>query len=240
MPNKKLIQLTNLSVTLSNKNILENVNLTLNQGQIITIIGPNGSGKTTLVRCVLNFLKPTVGNIWIKENLKIGYLPQKMNINPNLPISVEDFLKLTVKNSINKKILNRIIGQTNIHKILSNPLQKISGGELQKVLLAKALLKQPQLLILDEPNQGVDVSGQVEFYQLIEKLRKEQNIASLIISHDLHLVMKNTDYVICLHNHICCEGTVNKIQEENYLQKLFSNDVLEHFAIYNHRHNHNH
>lgn len=240
MPNKELIKTSNLSIRLDGKNILENINLIISEGQIITIIGPNGSGKTTLVRCILDLLKPTAGEIWIKDQLQIGYLPQKISINPSLPITVKDFLKLKIKNPIKQNLLDKIVEETNIHKILLSPLQKISGGELQRVLLAKALLKEPQLLILDEPNQGVDVNGQVEFYKLIEKLRREKNIASLIISHDLHLVMKNTDYVICLHNHICCEGTVSKIQEQDYLHKLFNSEALEHFAIYNHHHDHKH
>lgn len=236
-----LLKIDNLSISIDKKQILENISFEVNAAKIITIVGPNGSGKTTLARCILGLIRPTSGGIWFKKNIKIGYMPQKINLNPNLPLTVIDFLKLEIRSKINKKLLDGVIEELDIIDIIKNPLQKISGGEMQKVLLARALLSNPELLILDEPTQGVDINGQVEFYKLIDKLRLGRNITSLIISHDLHMVMRNTDYVICLNRHICCEGSPQLINQQQDFQKLFgANEALMNFSVYNHHHDHAH
>lgn len=236
-----LLKISDLSIFIDKKQILENINFEANAANIITIVGPNGSGKTTLARCILGLIKPTSGSLWFKKNIQIGYMPQKINLNPNLPLTVIDFLKLEIRNRINKELLDAIIQEIDIIDILENPLQKISGGEMQKTLLARALLTNPELLILDEPTQGVDINGQVEFYKLIDKLRLRRNISSLIISHDLHMVMKNTDHVICLNRHICCEGAPQFINQHQDFQKLFGdNEALMNFSVYNHHHDHAH
>jgi zinc transport system ATP-binding protein len=235
-----LLKIDDLSLAIEGNQILDNINLEIPKAKIITIIGPNGSGKTTLARSILNLIKPNKGSIWFKPNLKIGYMPQKVSLNPNLPLTVIDFLKLEVNCKMSKDLLHDIINEVGITKILSHPLQKISGGEMQRTLLARALLKQPELLILDEPVQGVDINGQVEFYKLIEKLRLEREITSLIISHDLHMVMKNTDYVICLNRHICCEGSPNFVNQQQNFHELFSNEALTNFSVYEHHHDHVH
>lgn len=238
--NELLLKIDNLSVVIEGKQILENINFEVPKAKIITIIGPNGSGKTTLARSLLKLIKPSKGSIWFKPNLSIGYMPQKVNLNPNLPLTVIDFLKLEINHKTSKELLLDSINEVGIAKILSHPLQKISGGEMQRTLLARALLKQPDLLILDEPAQGVDINGQVEFYRLIEKMRLEKEITSLIISHDLHMVMKNTDYVICLNRHICCEGSPNFINQQQNFHELFSNEALTNFSVYEHHHDHVH
>ncbi len=235
-----LLKIENLSLIIDNKQILDKVSFDINRNKIITIIGPNGSGKTTLARCILGLIKPTNGHLWFKKELKIGYMPQKINLNPNLPLRVNDFLELKIKQKINKEFLSCIIDETGIENILSHPLQKISGGEMQRVLLARALLNKPDLLILDEPTQGIDINGQVEFYKLIDKLRIERNITSLIISHDLYMVMKSTDYVICLNHHICCEGSPSFINKQQDFHNLFSNEALKNFSVYEHHHDHTH
>ncbi|MEK6733814.1 MAG: ATP-binding cassette domain-containing protein [Pseudomonadota bacterium] len=233
----ELLKIEGLSVNLDGKDILENINFVVPEGKIITIVGPNGSGKTTLARCLLKLIEPTKGRVTYSPNLKIGYLPQKITLNPHLPITVRDFLET---NRDIKLSFSNIVEEVNIKHILSYPLQRISGGEMQRVLLARALLNKPKLLILDEPVQGVDVNGQVEFYQLIEKLRAEKNITVLMISHDLHMVMKNTDYVICLNHHICCEGEASFINQHKDFRELFNSDELMNFSVYTHRHNHSH
>jgi len=235
-----LLKIENLSVTIDGKQILDNVSFAIEKGKVVTIIGPNGSGKTTLARCILKLIEPNEGKIWFKPNFRIGYMPQKVSLNPNLPLTIFDFLKLEIKHKIDEELLHNISKEVGINDILLRPLQKISGGEMQRTLLARALLMKPELLILDEPAQGVDINGQVEFYKLIDKLRLEKNITSLIISHDLHMVMKNTDYVICLNHHVCCEGSPSFINQQQDFHKLFSNEALTNFSVYQHKHDHVH
>ncbi len=235
-----LLKLQNISVTLDKKIVLVDISFDITKAKIITIIGPNGSGKTTLARCILGLIKPDSGEIWFKKGLKIGYMPQKISLNPNLPLTVLNFLQLEVKHKISAELLTNVIAEVGITRILDRPLQKISGGEIQRVLLARALLTNPDLLILDEPVQGVDITGQVEFYKLIDKLRQEKSLTILIISHDLHMVMKTTDYVICLNQHICCEGTATFVNQQEDFHQLFGHEALAAFSVYKHHHDHVH
>lgn len=238
--NNLILKLTNLSLDIEGNQILDNISLSIHEGKIVTIVGPNGSGKSTLARCILKLIVPSAGEIWRKEGLKIGYMPQRISLNVNLPINVITFLKLEIANKINQELLEKTIAEVGIQNILSLPLQKISGGEMQKVLLARALLSEPHLLIMDEPTQGVDINGQLDFYRLIDKLCKDKNISMLIISHDLFMVMKNTDYVICLNHHICCEGTANFVNKQQDFHKLFGHEALSAFSVYEHHHDHTH
>jgi zinc transport system ATP-binding protein len=240
MTNKALVEIKDLSYILDNKKILDNINLQLDPGKITTIIGPNGSGKTTLVRSILKIIKPSSGSVWLNPNIRIGYMPQKLNLNKNLPLNVLDFLKLEIGIKINKDTLNKIIDELDIKNILSSDLRKISGGEMQRTLLAKALLVKPNLLILDEPIGGLDINGQIEFYKLIDKLRLEKNISILIISHDLHTVMRRSDHVICLHHHICCEGEPDFVNKQEYFGQTFDSETLKTLSIYEHHHDHKH
>lgn len=238
--NESILKISNLTVKIDNKLILDDVSFEVPRGKIITIIGPNGSGKTTIVRSILNLIKPTKGSVWIKDDIKLGYMPQKISLNPYLPIRVINFLELDIKNTVTPDLLEKVIKKAAIEHILSLPLQKISGGEMQKVLFAKALLNKPDILILDEPTQGIDVNGQLEFYKLITKLRDEKNISVIIVSHDLHMVMKSTDYVICLNQHICCEGTVKFVNQHKDFHNLFGSRTIETFSVYEHDHDHSH
>lgn len=238
--NDPILKITNLSVNIEEKLILDKISFSVPEGNIITVVGPNGGGKSTLARCILKLIKPSSGEIWVKDGIKIGYMPQKLSLNKNLPINVITFLKLSIKNKTNSEILLQTIHEIGIQHILLTPLQKISGGEMQKVLLAKALLGKPNLLILDEPSQGIDINGQLELYKLIDKLCKEKNMSMLIISHDLFMVMKSTNHVICLNQHICCEGTAAFVNQQENFQKLFGRDALNTFSIYEHHHDHSH
>lgn len=238
--NDPILKITNLSVNIEEKLILDKISFSIPEGNIITVVGPNGGGKSTLARCILKLIKPSSGEIWVKDGIKIGYMPQKLSLNKNLPINVITFLKLSIKNKTNSEILLQTIHEIGIQHILLTPLQKISGGEMQKVLLAKALLGKPNLLVLDEPSQGIDINGQLDLYKLIDKLCKEKNMSMLIISHDLFMVMKSTNHVICLNQHICCEGTAAFVNQQENFQKLFGRDALNTFSIYEHHHDHSH
>ncbi len=235
-----LLEIDKLSYILEGKKILDNISLSIEASKIITIIGPNGSGKTTLVRAMLGLINPSSGSIWFSPKLKIGYMPQKLHLNKNLPLTVLDFLRLEIGAKIDKAILDKAIEEIGIEKVLNFDLRKISGGEMQKTLLAKALLNCPNLLILDEPIGGLDINGQIEFYKLIDKLRVEKNISILIISHDLHTVMRRTDHVICLHHHICCEGAPEFVNKQPYFSHAFDNETLQTLSIYEHHHDHKH
>lgn len=235
-----LFEIDNLSVEFEGKKVLDNVSFAMSKGKIITIIGPNGSGKTTLVRSILGIINPSNGSIWQSPELKIGYMPQKLNLNKNLPLTVIDFLRLEIGHKIAPNILEDTINELGIAAVLKSDLRKISGGEMQKTLLTKALLIKPNLLILDEPIGGLDINSQIEFYKLIDKLRVEKGISVLIISHDLHTVMRRADHVICLHHHICCEGAPDFVNKQPYFSHTFNNDTLQTLSVYKHHHDHDH
>lgn len=237
---KTLLKIDNLSLVIESKEILHNISFEIKEGEIVTIIGPNGSGKSSLLKCIIGLLDNYSGKILKDKNLVLGYMPQRIYINDNLPLTVANFLELSANKKTSSIKIDYVAEITGIKKILNSPMQKISGGEMQFVLLAKALLKDPNLLILDEPTQGIDVRGQVSFYKLIEELRKHKNLACLMVSHDLHIVMKNTDYVICLNHHICCHGEAHTINEHKEFQNLFSMDSLDNFSVYKHHHDHDH
>ena len=234
----QLMSLDNISVEINNQKILYDISLTVNLNQIITVIGPNGAGKSTLVKVILGLIKPTTGSIKRTSDLTIGYVPQSINLNPTLPITVKRFMRL-----------NKQLSQIDIHKTLSlvkaeylidRSMHQLSGGELQRVLLAQALAKRPKLLILDEPTQGVDVNGQVLLYDLIIDAKHEFNCGVLMVSHDLHLVMAKTDEVICLNHHICCSGTPASVSNDPEFISLFGQHGASQIALYKHHHNHDH
>lgn len=233
-----LITLHNVSVKYGARNVLSHVSLTLTPGKILTLLGPNGAGKSTLVNVILGLIQPSEGTIEKQLNLKIGYVPQKLQLDSTLPLTVERFISLHIgcKKSDILPALKRVGAQ----HLLKMPMQKLSGGETQRVLLARALLNQPQLLVLDEPTQGVDVNGQIALYSLIEELRNELNCAVLMVSHDLHLVMAKTDEVLCLNQHVCCSGTPSAVSQHPEFVAMFGKHHSEQLAIYTHHHNHQH
>jgi len=233
-----LVTLENISVQFARRPVLSGVSLTLMPGRILTLLGPNGAGKSTLVRVVLGLLTPAAGQVRRDPGLRIGYVPQKLHIDPTLPVTVERFMLLTrgAKRADVLPALKRV----QAGHLLNAPLQKLSGGETQRVLLARALLNQPQLLVLDEPTQGVDVNGQVALYDLIDQLRRELNCGVLMVSHDLHLVMAKTDEVLCLNHHICCSGTPEAVSQHPEFIAMFGPRGAQQLAIYRHNHNHRH
>jgi zinc transport system ATP-binding protein len=231
-----LLAAEGLNKTFGASRVIANVSLSLTRGNIVTVIGPNGSGKTTLLRLLLGLETPDSGSITRAPGLKIGYMPQKLTIDPILPITVEWFLKL----SANGQDIRAVAEETQITHLLNAKLQSVSGGEFQRVLLARAMLCNPDLLVLDEPAQGVDVNGQASLYDLISNVARRHNTAVLMVSHDLHLVMSSTDHVICLNHHICCSGHPHSVQGDPAFTELFGSHVAQSLAVYTHHHDHDH
>ncbi len=230
-----LIQVKGVSLTVGKRQILHNVNVALMSGQIISIIGPNGAGKTSLLKVIIGLVQPTQGKVRHARALRIGYMPQKLHVEPTFPLTVKRFLQLGQP----KVDLGPILQEVGIAAVLESPLQAISGGELQRVLLARALLRQPELLVLDEPAQGVDLMGQGELYDLIAGIRDRHHCTILLVSHDLNVVMAQTDMVICLNQHVCCSGHPDKVSRDPAFAALFGS-IAQNLAFYTHRHDHHH
>ena len=238
--NKKqiLIDAQNLSLNIKNKELLSNISLKISTGEIVTIIGPNGAGKTTLLRLLLGLITPNSGKIIKRHNLTIGYLPQKVNVDPILPLSVGRIMNLT--GSYDEKDISSALKETGVSTLINEQLSNISGGEFQRVMLSRALLRDPDLLILDEPVKEVDYLGQSELYKLIGNLSKKRGCGVLMVSHDLHVVMASTNRVICLNQHICCEGQVEDVSRHPEYLRLFGLNSESALAVYSHHHDHTH
>ena len=232
---KNALILRNVSHIFDHKHILKNINLVIKPEEFITIIGPNGAGKTTLLKVILGIIKPSVGKILKQKTLKIGYVPQKINILPFLPLTVKNFLSLNHRNA-----LDEIINITKINNLLDKYLYNLSGGELQRILLARALLLKPNMLLLDEPDQNLDISGQLEFYQNLSNIHKAQNITVIMVSHNLHMVMSRSEKVYCLYHHLCCSGSPQHISSDPAFLEIYGNDYKNLISIYEHHHNHKH
>jgi len=233
-----LIKISNLEVKYGSKFVLKNMNLSLNAGEIVTIVGPNGSGKTTLFKAIIGTIPLSKGTIEINPNLRIGYVPQQLKIDQTLPITVERFLKLSNINFEKSQDKTELI--LGSKDLLDVQINSLSGGEMQRVLLARALINDPQILLLDEATRGLDQPGVAAFYRKIENIRKSTNCAILMISHDLHVVMSSSDRVICVNGHICCQGTPEIVATSPEYQALFGGDVDGTFALYRHHHDHKH
>ncbi len=233
-----LITLKNISLTHNGKNILDDVSFKLHHGEFITLIGPNGAGKSSLIKILLGVIKQDSGDITYDGDIRLGYTPQFFTANPYIPISVKDFLTLNQK--LDSVFMQQTFDLTGINELLQSPLKNLSGGELQKVLLTRALLNKPNVLILDEPAQNLDVDGQMQLYKLIQDIHQHQNCAVLMVSHDLHRVMKESTQVLCLYHHICCEGLPESILKDEKFNDLFADQINELMATYEHHHNHHH
>lgn len=237
MTSQALISASQLSVQAQGRTLLHDINLSLAAGEITTIIGPNGAGKTTLLKAILGLMPISSGTLTRAPNLRVGYMPQKLAVNPMLPISCERFLQQT---GANRQEIAQALTETDVPDLAGRSLQMISGGELQRVLLARALLRKPNLLVLDEPAQGVDVCGQADLYRLLVKLRDRYQCGVLLVSHDLHLVMAATDQVLCLNQHICCHGRPEDVRQHPEYLQLFGQTIAPELAVYTHRHDHDH
>ncbi|MES4612972.1 MAG: zinc ABC transporter ATP-binding protein ZnuC [Ewingella sp.] len=233
-----LTTLNKISVAFGNRRVLSDISLTLQPGKILTLLGPNGAGKSTLVRVVLGLVPPTSGTLTREPGLRIGYVPQKLHLDATMPLTVSRFMRL--KPGVKRGDILPALKRVQAANLLDQPMQKLSGGENQRVLLARALMNNPQLLVLDEPTQGVDVNGQLALYNLIDNLRCELGCAVLMVSHDLHLVMAKTDEVLCLNQHICCSGSPEVVSTHPEFIAMFGNRGAEQLAIYRHHHNHRH
>lgn len=234
-----LLSLSAVSLEIGGRLLLERVDLKLDRGEILTIVGPNGAGKTTLLRVALGLQKPTGGKVAMTAGLTIGYMPQKLHLDATFPISVKRFMDLATVRGKGAAIA-RLLGEVGVEHVLETPLQNLSGGELQRVLLARAMVREPDILVLDEPVQGVDVHGQTELYRLIARIRDQHGCAILMVSHDLHLVMAATDRVLCLNRHICCSGTPEAVTSDPAYVELFGQHAVDHLAVYIHDQNHQH
>jgi zinc transport system ATP-binding protein len=231
-----LMDLTEISIEFDNRSILQAVDLSLNAGEIVTLVGPNGSGKSTLLKILLGLVRPDAGTIWRRQGLTIGYLPQRLTIDPVMPLTVDRLLKLTRAS----KDIDEVLLEVNAAHLKDTPVARLSGGELQRVLLARALLREPDLLVLDEPTQGVDFTGEIDLYELIARIRDTRGCGVLIVSHDLHLVMSSTDQVICLNHHVCCSGAPEAVQRNPAYLDLFGPRAAQGLAVYTHAHDHDH
>lgn len=237
-PDQILLAVDGIYKKFAERKVLENITLRVDAGKIVTLIGPNGAGKTTLVRIALRLVSPDSGTVTHRAGLRIGYMPQSMQVEPTLPITVVRFLRLAEELEISE--VNATLAQLGIQHLQNHQLAAISGGEMQRVLFARALLRKPQLLVLDEPAQGVDIAGQAELYQLISKISKRNNCGVLMISHDLHLVMSSTDEVVCLNHHVCCHGKPEQVSNDPAYLDLFGATTARALAVYTHDHNHEH
>jgi zinc transport system ATP-binding protein len=201
-------------------------------------VGPNGAGKTTLLKVLLGLIAPDAGSVARRPNLRIGYVPQKLDLSPTLPLTAGRFLKLA--DAVSHADIAETLKRVGASKVEATPLQSLSGGELQRVLLARALLRKPELLVLDEPVRGVDLVGQADLYDLIAGLRSEMGLGVVLVSHDLHLVMRATDEVLCLNGHVCCHGHPEAVSVHPEFVALFGARVAETMALYPHHHDHRH
>lgn len=230
---KPLLSLREIGKHYDGQAVLDHVSIDLMPGKLLSLIGPSGCGKTTLVKIALGLLKPDAGEVTRAPGLRIGYMPQQLVVDPTLPLTVERFLQLAERNPI---LCLQALEETGVAHLTDRPLRALSGGETQRVLLARALLRKPNLLVLDEPVQGVDVSGQEALYQLIADIRTHLHCGILMVSHDLHLVMAATDEVVCLNRHICCQGSPQQVSNDPAFVELFGSRQ----ALYTHHHDHHH
>jgi zinc transport system ATP-binding protein len=233
-----LITAANVGVSFSGRAVLQGINLEVMPNKVVSLIGPNGAGKTTLVRVLLGLVPATQGSVISQAGLSVGYMPQRISLHPTLPLTVLRFLSLSKVGT--EAAIDAALELLNIEHLRKQQIATVSGGELQRILLARALLGNPQLLILDEPAQGVDLAGQAELYQLIGEIRDQNGCGVLMISHDLHLVMSATDEVVCLNHHVCCHGKPEQVSNDPAFLELFGASVSDGLAVYTHHHNHEH
>ena len=233
-----LISTHNLTLRLNGQTVLEDINIAIEAGEIVTIVGPNGSGKSSLLRVLIGALKPTSGSVKRAPDLRIGYVPQKLQIDATLPLTVRGFLNLPRRQS--SGVVAAALTQAGVSDLAKKQMADLSGGQFQRVLLARALLDKPDILILDEATQGLDQPGSAAFYRQIEDVRRDMGCAVLMVSHDLHVVMAASDRVLCLNGHVCCEGTPEIVADAPEYRALFGTGTQGALALYRHEHTHSH
>ncbi len=233
-----LVSLSNAGVRRNGRWLVRGVEFSVSRGEIVTLIGPNGSGKSTTAKAAIGVLKPDEGRVDRKPGLKVGYVPQKLSIDWTLPLTVERLMTLT--GPLKGREIDEALAATGILHLARAEVQHLSGGEFQRALLARALARKPDLLVLDEPVQGVDFTGEIALYDLIKSIRNQIGCGILLISHDLHVVMAETDTVICLNGHVCCRGTPQMVSQSPEYLKLFGSRAAQSLAVYSHHHDHTH
>jgi zinc transport system ATP-binding protein len=233
-----LIDVEDLSVRYGARTVLSRVSLRVEPGEIVTIVGPNGSGKTSLLRAIIGAVKPVKGRVLRQSDVKIGYVPQKLHIDETLPITVSRFLKLP--GGVTAADIHEALTQAGVPDLSTAQLSQLSGGQFQRILLARALIGKPDILLLDEATQGLDQRGSASFYQQIETVRRDTGCAVLMISHELHVVMSASDRVICLNGHVCCEGAPEVVASAPEYRALFGTGTGGALALYRHEHDHDH
>lgn len=233
-----LLSIEALSVSYGANTVLRNVALSVEPGEIVTIVGPNGSGKTSLLKAIIGATQPSSGRVTRKPGLTIGYVPQRLHIDPTLPITVERFLRLTAR--LDQHSCAQALEDAGVPDLMKQQMSQLSGGQFQRVLLARALINRPALLLLDEATQGLDQPGSAAFYRQIEAVRRDTGCAILMISHELHVVMSASDRVVCLNGHVCCQGTPAVVASAPEYRALFGTGTGGALALYRHDHDHDH
>ncbi len=233
-----LIEARGMSVGYAGQVALRNVEFAISRGEIVTVVGPNGSGKSTLIKALMGLIPPASGRVTRARGLRIGYVPQKLTLDHTLPMTVRRFLSLPVR--VSDAEASSALERSGVPGIEGRQVARLSGGQLQRVLVARAMMSHPDLLILDEPTQGLDQPGTASFYRLIEEIRERTEAAVLLVSHDLHVVMSASDRVICLNGHICCEGTPDAVLSAPEYRALFGEGTGGALALYQHHHDHRH
>ena len=234
---KNLIEVKNIKKKYGKKEAVKGISFNVEEDEILGLLGPNGSGKSTTAKIALGIFKKIEGEVEKYTN-KVGYVPQKISIDWTLPLRVSDFMVLT--ENIKSEDIDEALSLTGVIHLKNKNLGSLSGGEFQRVLLARAISKKPELLVLDEPVQGVDFTGEIALYELIKKISDELNCGILLISHDLHTVMSATDHVVCLNGHVCCSGSPIDVARNNEYKALFGEQASKTLAIYEHKHDHTH
>jgi zinc transport system ATP-binding protein len=233
-----LVNVENLSIKYGAKTVLAHVSLSVEPGEIVTIVGPNGSGKTSLLRAIIGAVKPSQGRVTRDAAVRIGYVPQKLHIDPTLPMTVARFLALPGRAA--PVGIAEALAQAGVPDLSGAQMSQLSGGQFQRVLLARALIGKPHILLLDEATQGLDQPGSAAFYQQIEQVRRDTGCAVLMISHELHVVMSASDRVVCLNGHVCCQGTPEVVASAPEYRALFGSGTMGALALYRHDHDHGH
>jgi len=233
-----LVSLDNAGVFTSEKWLVRGVSLDVRRGEIVTLIGPNGSGKSTTAKMALGVVNPSEGSAKCKSDICVSYVPQKLSVDWTMPLTVNRFMTLT--QTADERDAQRALSSTGIEHLKNSQVRDLSGGEFQRVLLARAVVNKPELLVLDEPVQGVDFNGEIALYRLIEDIRTELNCGIILISHDLHVVMSSTNKVICLNGHVCCSGNPEAVASAPEFRALFGDRAADELAFYRHSHDHEH
>ncbi len=235
---KALISARGVTMWRGSREVLSDINLDVRRGEIVTLIGPNGAGKTTLVRILLGIEQPEQGRIVKPASTRIGYVPQRFEVDSAIPMTVGSFL--TLGEHATQRDIKSALEETGAAKTINQQLSKLSGGETQRVLIARALLRKPNLLILDEPASGVDFTGEADLYDLIDRLRAKHDLGVLLVSHDLHVVMARSDRVICVNVHVCCSGKPEDVSQHAAYARIFGPQAASVLGVYRHHHDHRH